>query len=72
MSLYRFADMREVGFDLPLRNPQGVREPTSLPQTHPEQCDDLLSQCRFTVFHRPSSLHAKYVWLLLDSGVLHT
>ena len=43
MGLHRFADMREVGFDLPLRNPQGTREPTSIPRTHPEQGDNLLS-----------------------------
>ena len=71
MRLHRFADMREVGFDLPLRNPQSAREPTSLPRTYPEQCDDLLSQGRFTIFHRASSLHAKDLWLMLDSkGVM--
>jgi len=50
--------MREVEFDLPLRNPEGAREPTSIPRMNPEQCDDLLSQCRFAAYHRSSSLHA--------------
>jgi len=55
--LHRLTDMREVRFDLPLRNPEGPRELTGLPRTSPEQCDDLLSSCRCPVFHRASSLH---------------
>jgi hypothetical protein len=57
--------MREVGFDLPLRNPEGAREPTSIPRTNPEQCDDLLSQCRFAACHRSSSLHAHHLFELI-------
>jgi len=56
--LHRVTDMREVRFDLPLRHPEGPRELTGLPRTPSEQCDDLLSSCRCTVFHRASSLHA--------------
>ena len=55
---HRVTDMREVRFDLPLRNPEGSRELTGLPRTPPEQCDDLLSECRCPMFHRASSLHA--------------
>ena len=69
--LHRLTDMCEVRFDLPLRNPEGPRELTGLPRTPSEQCDDLLSQGRFTIFHRASSLHAKDLWLMLDSrGVM--
>ena len=48
-------DVREVRFDLPLRNPESPRELTGLPRTPPEQCDDLLSECRCPVCHRASS-----------------
>lgn len=53
--------MREVGFDLPLGNPKGAREFTSIPRTNSEQCDDLLSQCRLAACHRSSSLHAYHL-----------
>ena len=56
--LHRLTDMREVRFDLPLRNPESPRELTGLPRTPPEQCDDLLSECRCPVCHRASSLYA--------------
>jgi hypothetical protein len=59
--------MREVEFDLPLGNPEGARELTRIPRTHPEQCDHLLSQCRFAVDHRSCSLHAYHLIELVHS-----
>ena len=68
LRLHRVTDMREVGFDLPLRYPQGTRELTGLPRTHPEQGDDLLSRCRCPMFHRVFSLHPHHPRSALHSS----